>query len=138
MPRRVIAGSLLIAALALASRAPGPPRPDGRVRRRLPHAGARRSAGLGQHPVTCTAPSPDAAPTGGTSGRGATASKGQTQAGRTTSCIENVNTKEGTAWINGKKLEGEKAAEMLEERVRRLGERHLLADHALQAPRPRA
>jgi hypothetical protein len=39
--------------------------------------------------------------------------EGQTQDGKKYVVIENVNTKEGTAWLDGQKLEGDKAQEML-------------------------
>ncbi len=39
--------------------------------------------------------------------------EGQTQAGERYVVLENVNTKEGTAYLNGQKAEGEKAQEML-------------------------
>lgn len=39
--------------------------------------------------------------------------EGQTKEGQHYVVVENVNTKEGTAWLDGKKLEGEKAAEMV-------------------------
>jgi hypothetical protein len=40
--------------------------------------------------------------------------EGQTKEGQHYVVLENVNTKEGTAWLDGKKLEGEKAKEMLD------------------------
>jgi hypothetical protein len=39
--------------------------------------------------------------------------EGKTKEGQRYVVVENVNTKEGTAWLDGKKLEGEKAQEML-------------------------
>ena len=39
--------------------------------------------------------------------------EGQTQAGEKYVVLENINTKEGTAYVNGQKAEGEKAQEML-------------------------
>lgn len=39
--------------------------------------------------------------------------EGQTQDGKRYVVLENINTKEGTAWVDGQKAEGEKAAELV-------------------------
>jgi hypothetical protein len=111
MPRRVIAGSLLIAALAFVP-SPGSAQPTAKsVADSLTKALGGQQAWDNTQYLHWTFAGRRSHWWDKWSGRHRV--EGQTQAGEKYVVIENLNTKEGTAWMNGQKLEGEKAAEML-------------------------
>ena len=63
--------------------------------------------------------------------------EGMTREGKPFLTLMNLNTQEGSAWLDGKKLEGAELKSAARARLRDVGERHLLAAHALQDEGPR-
>ena len=64
--------------------------------------------------------------------------EGTNREGKAFVTLMNLNTKQGEAWLEGKKLAGDDLQQGAGARLRDVGERHLLAAHAVQAERPRA